>query len=175
MPRLGSWLCFYRILSDISFFLFLVDCKWKRWSQWSPCIGDTECGRQGLQNRSRSSIPETYNGKPCPGGAEKTRKCYLGPCRDATPCVVEYHVNYLNAEVPPTEYDSRDVKGCQMHCRFKDAPYFTYSPTTKACYCKNAISGRVSTLSPKYPGTTECPKLSECASGNTQCDGEYLH
>ena len=57
--------------------LFIVDCVWNHWSNWTVC--NVTCAG-GQQKRSRTKNEEKYGGEPCPGPHDEWQSCNPHPC-----------------------------------------------------------------------------------------------
>ena len=67
-----NWILFYSVIN-----IFLVNCQWGEWSQYSKC--SMSCG-VGTQSRSRSkSVVEMHGGK-CEGSSTQTIPCNTKEC-----------------------------------------------------------------------------------------------
>ena len=57
-----------------------TDCKWDKWSEWSDCYNQSNCG-EGVRERNRNILTfKTMGGKDCVGEARETQKCNLKKC-----------------------------------------------------------------------------------------------
>ena len=58
--------------------LFLVDCQWTDWSEWSCC---SQTCTEGVRTRTRNENQTAQNGgKPCLGQKVESEICHYGPC-----------------------------------------------------------------------------------------------
>ena len=58
--------------------LWIVDCKWSRFSVWTSC--SLTCGG-GMRTSSRTIVEEAMNGgKECVGKNVRAEKCSTKPC-----------------------------------------------------------------------------------------------
>ena len=58
--------------------IFLVDCEWDDFSEWSVCT--QSCG-SGEQSRTRlKKIPAENGGIPCTGDEIETKSCNINSC-----------------------------------------------------------------------------------------------
>ena len=59
-------------------FLWIVDCKWAEWSEWSCC---SQTCAEGVRTRTRNENQIAQNGgKPCLGKKVESESCHYGPC-----------------------------------------------------------------------------------------------